>query len=52
MLITDQKSVSFMFNTKPASKIKNYKINRWRVELGCFDFDIKYRPGEENIPTD
>ena len=51
-LITDQKSVSFMFNTKRASKIKNDKINRWRVELGCFDFDIKYRPGEENIPAD
>ena len=51
-LITDQKSVHFMFDGKRRNKIKNDKIYRWRVELSCFDFDIKYRPGEENVPAD
>ena len=51
-LITDQKSVSFMFNTNHKGKIKNEKIMRWRMELMCYHFDIKYRPGSENIPAD
>ena len=51
-LITDQKSVSFMFNAKHAGKIKNDKIQRWRMELACFCFDIRYRPGVENVPAD
>ena len=51
-LITDQKSVSFMFNTKHHGKIKNEKIMRWRMELVCYDFDIIYKPGAENIPPD
>ena len=51
-LITDQKSVSYMFNTKHHGKIKNDKIMRWRIELSTYDFDIIYRCGEENIPAD
>ena len=51
-LITDQKSVSYMFNTKHSGKIKNDKIMRWRIELSTYDFDIIYRCGEENIPAD
>ena len=51
-LITDQKSVSFMFDSKQAGKIKNDKIQRWRIELSCYSFDIKYRPGKENVPAD
>ena len=39
-LITDQKSVSYMFNTKHHGKIKNDKIMRWRIELSTFDFNI------------
>ena len=31
-LITDQKSVAYMFDTKRRSKIKNDKIMRWRLE--------------------
>ena len=52
VLVTDQKSVSFMFNTKHPGKIKNEKIMRWRMELLCYSFDIVYRPGSENIPPD
>ena len=32
-LITDQKSVAYMFDTKRYSKIKNDKVMRWRIEL-------------------
>lgn len=51
-LITDQKSVSFMFNPKTSSKIKNEKIARWRMELSCYSFDVSYRPGKENAAVD
>ena len=51
-LITDQKSVSYMFNTKHSGKIKKDKIMRWRIELSTYDFAIIYRCGEENIPGD
>ena len=51
-LKTDQRSVSFMFDKRQKSKIKNDKIMRWRMELSCFDFDIVYRPGKENAAPD
>ena len=51
-LITDQKSVAFMLDTKHKGKIKNDKILRWRLELSTFSFDIIYRIGAENIPAD
>jgi hypothetical protein len=41
-LITDQKSVAYMFDTKRHSKIKNDKVMRWRIELSMYDFDIVY----------
>ena len=50
-LITDQKSVSFMFDGKCAGKIKNDKIQRWTIELASCNFDILYRPGKENVPA-
>ena len=51
-LITDQKSISFMFDNKRKSKIKNTKIARWRVELSQYKFNIQYRPGKENKAAD
>ena len=51
-LVTDQKSVSFMFSMQHKGKIKNDKILRWRLELSCYNFDIVYRPGKENVPSD
>ena len=52
LLITDQEAVSYMFDKANRGKIKNTKIQRWRVELSCFDFDIKYRPGPDNVTAD
>ena len=51
-LVTDQKSISFMFDNRRKSKIKNDKIARWRVELSQYKFEICYRPGPENVVAD
>lgn len=51
-LITDQRSVSFMFNQLQNSKIKNDKIHRWRLELSNFQYDVIYRPGTDNHVAD
>lgn len=52
LLLTDQQAVSFIFNPSKHGKIKNDKLLRWRIELSCYDFDIKFRPGKENAAAD
>ena len=52
-LVTDQRSISFMFNTNLKSrKIKNQKFQRWRIELSTYNYDIHYRPGKFNECAD
>ena len=51
-LTTDQRAVSFIFDSKFAGKVKNDKILRWRLDLAVFSFDIVYRPGELNVTAD
>ena len=51
-IVTDQQAVSFMFDVNHSSKIKNEKIQRWRLQLSSFSFDIVYRPGFDNVPPD
>lgn len=51
-LITDQRSVSFMLDNTKHGKVKNDKIMRWRLELSCFNYDIIYRPGKDNLAAD
>ena len=48
-LLTDQRSVSFMFDNKVVSKIKNEKILHWRIEFSPLSYTIKYRPGRETF---
>ena len=52
ILVTDQKSVSFMFDAKHSSKIKNEKILRWRLELSSFSYTMLHRPGKQNTGPD
>ena len=52
ILITDQKYVSFMFDNRKRSKIKNSKIQSWRLELAEFSYAIQYREGEDNVVPD
>ena len=51
-LLTDQQAVSFIFAASGQGKTKNDKIERWRVELSCYEFDIQYRPGVQNASAD
>ena len=51
-VVTDQRSVAFMYDSNHRSKIKNEKIIRWRMELSPFRFDIIYRPGKDNAAAD
>ncbi|QQP58573.1 Uncharacterized protein FKW44_003939, partial [Caligus rogercresseyi] len=51
-LITDQESVSYVFNQRHTCKIKNDKIMRWRLELSCFSYTIIHRPGKANVVAD
>lgn len=51
-LKTDQKSVSYIFSNTKLNKIKNDKIYRWKMELSCYNFEIQYRPGKENLSAD
>ena len=51
-IITDQNSVSFMFNSTRRNKIKNDKIMRWKIELSQYCYDIVYREGKFNVVPD
>lgn len=51
-LITDQQAIAFMLDQRKRSKIKNAKIQQWRVELGTFEYTIRYRPGAYNCAPD
>lgn len=52
LLLTDQRALSFMFDSKVAGKVKNDKILRWRIELSPLSYDVRYRPGVENKAAD
>jgi len=51
-LITDQKQVSFMFDNRKRTKVKNNKIQYWRLELAPFSYQIQYWPGKDNSVPD
>ena len=41
-----------MFDQRHKGKIKNDKIVHWQLELSCYSFDVVFRPGNDNIPSD
>lgn len=47
LLITDHKPLTFIKTSD-----KNSKILRWRLELGKFEYDIKYKEGKSNVVAD
>ena len=51
-LVTDQRSVAFIYDNLQRGKVKNEKIQRWKLELSCFSYDVVYRPGPDNVGAD
>ena len=51
-IVTDQRSVAFMFNKKHSNSTKNNKIQRWRMELAPLNYSIVFRSLEDNHATD
>lgn len=51
-ILTDQRSLSYIFETRHTKKIKNDKLERWRLELMPFKFEIKHLPGKLNVVAD
>ena len=51
-LVTDQRLVAFMLDSRRRSKIKNNKVQQWRKELSSYSYNIKYRPGKRNVGPD
>lgn len=49
---TDQQSVAFMFDNRKRTKVKNNKIQDWRLELASFSYTVQYRPGKDNVVPD
>jgi len=47
-IVTDQEAV----NQRNRGKIKNTKILCWRLELGQYSFDIRHKPGVQNVASD
>ncbi|XP_076814961.1 uncharacterized protein LOC143461082 [Clavelina lepadiformis] len=51
-LVTDQRSVAYMLDNRRRTKIKNNKIQTWRLELAPLNYSIRYRPGKMNPVAD
>ena len=41
-----------MFDSGRRTKIKNDKVQQWRMELTSFSYVIQYRPGQQNMGLD
>ena len=51
-VVVDQQGVSFLFNGKPKSAVKNAKLSRWRLQMLDYRFIIVYHPGHLNTVAD
>ena len=51
-VVVHQQRVSFLFNGKPKSAVKNAKLARWRLQMLDYHFIIVYRPGNLNTVAD
>ena len=51
-ILTDQRSISTIFDCFKTSKIKADRMIKWKILLGEFSYDIQYRPGTSNLGAD
>ena len=51
-LVTDQSSVAFILDSRRKSKIKNNKVQQWRMELAFYSYKNQVQTGEaKHWPT-
>ena len=48
----DQRPVAFMLDSRRRTKIKNEKVQLWRMELAPFSYVMQYRHGQRNVAPD
>ena len=51
-LVTDQRSVAFMLDSRRRTKIKKDKVHLWQIKLAPFSYIIQYRSGQRNVGPD
>ena len=51
-LVTDQESVSLIFDQSNGGKIKNAKILDWKLVLSHMTYNIRHKPGSKKIAAD
>ena len=49
---TDGRAISFMRDRRNRGKMQNSKIFSWSFKLSQFSYDIKSKPGVENVVFD
>ena len=48
-MLTDQKGVSYLFDSKGQSYFRNNKVCRWRLVSSDYEFDVQYLEGKLKV---
>ena len=48
-LETDHRPLEHMYKAKPQNKPTSARLERWRIRLQEYDFNVIYRPGTSNL---
>lgn len=53
ILATDHKPLHSIFNEKKGiSPLTSSRLQRWALTLACYEYEIRHRPGKNNVPAD
>ena len=48
-LETDHRPLEHIYKAKPQNKLTSARLERWRIRLQEYDFNVIYRPGTSNL---
>lgn len=52
IIYTDHKPLLGIFGRNKTPKVMSPRMERWLVILGCYDYDLRFRPGKQNGNSD